>query len=226
MFRCGILQWYFLLICVDVHIYEFCWSICWSSLHHWADICIVWRQGPDGQKGSRMKSTAMRSTWRGMGSIRLYFACDLPYNEKKQPCHTGSVAAWVNKDRTVCRTPGWRCQVCCWCIIEDSWKRQHHHRHVVHKDTKCCRETPGTYTWTGQVQMEHPWTLWNEVEELWWNNNRGRTQVTRFSSVEKRITLSIALDFLFSLWILSWDVTQSPAGSSPSALGQSLSTSQ
>ena len=55
-------------------------------------------------------------------------------------------------------------------------KRQHHHRHLEHKDTKSCRETSGTDTRNGQVQLEHPMTLWNKMEELWRNNNRGRTQ--------------------------------------------------
>ena len=34
-----------------------------------------------------------------MGSARLYFARDSPCDENKQPCHTGSVAARVNKDQ-------------------------------------------------------------------------------------------------------------------------------
>ena len=38
-----------------------------------------------------MKSTAMCLTWRGMGSIRLYFVRDSPCDENKQPYHTGSV---------------------------------------------------------------------------------------------------------------------------------------
>ena len=51
-------------------------------------------------------------------------------------------------------------------IVEDSWKR-HHHRHMESKDAKSCRETPGNSTHNGQVQREHPWTLRNEMEELW-----------------------------------------------------------
>ena len=98
-------------------------------------------------------------SWRGMGSVRLYFARDSPCDKNKQPYHTGTVAARVNKDRAFRRTPGRRCQVSYWCIIKDSWKRQHHHRHMEHKNTKSCRETPGTNTRHGQVQMEHPWTL-------------------------------------------------------------------
>ena len=97
-------------------------------------------------------------SWRGMGSVRLYLARASPYNEHKQQCHNGSVAARVNKDRAFRRTPGRRCQVCYWCSIENSWKRQHHQRNMELKDTKCCRETPGTNTRNGQVQMEHPWT--------------------------------------------------------------------
>ena len=65
-----------------------------------------------------MNSTAMCSTWRGMGSVRLYFACDSPCDENKQPCHTGFVAARVNKNRAFRRTPERRCQVCYWCIIK------------------------------------------------------------------------------------------------------------
>ena len=96
-----------------------------STRHHWADIFIVRRQGPDVQKGST-NSTVTCSTWREMGSARLYFAQDSLCDNKTQPYHTRSVAAWVNKDRTICCTPGRRCQICYWCIIEDSRKRQHH----------------------------------------------------------------------------------------------------
>ena len=129
-----------------------------STRHHWADIYMVRRQGPDGRKGST-NSTATCSTWRGMGSARLYFAQDSPCGDNTQPYHPGSVAARVNKDRAFRRTPGRRCQVCYWCITEDSRKRQHHHRHLEHKDTKSCTENSGTNARNGQVQMEHPWTL-------------------------------------------------------------------
>ena len=111
-----------------------------------------------------MNSTAMCSTCRGVGSVRMYLACDSSCDENKQTYHTGSVAARVNKDRAFCHTPGRRCQACYWCIIEDSWKRQHHNRHMEQKDTKSCREFPGTSTRTGTVQMEHPWT---DMEEFW-----------------------------------------------------------
>ena len=60
-------------------------------------------------------------------------------------------------------TSGWRCQEFYWCIIKDLLKRQHHHRYVERKDTKTCRETPGTNTRNGQVHLEHSWTLWNEM---------------------------------------------------------------
>ena len=115
-----------------------------STRHHWTDIFIVRRHGPDVRKGST-SSTATCSTWRGMGSARLYFVRDSPCDDNTQPDHTGSVAARVNKDRAFRRTPG-RCQVCYWCVIEDSRKRQHHHRHLEHKDTKSCGETSGTNT--------------------------------------------------------------------------------
>ena len=70
-------------------------------------------------EGFPMNSTAPCSTWRGMGSVRLYFAKDSPCDDNTQPYHTGSVAARVNKDRAFRRTSGRRCQVCYWCIIED-----------------------------------------------------------------------------------------------------------
>ena len=73
-------------------------------------------------------------------------------------------------------------KICHWCIVWDSWKRQHHHWHMEHKDTKSCTETLGTNTRNGQVQMEQPLTQWNDVEELWRNNNRRRTQVCLFFS--------------------------------------------
>ena len=130
-----------------------------STRHHWADIFIVRRHGPDGRKGSTMNSTATCSTRRGMGSVRLYVACDSPCDENEQPYHIGSVAVRVYKDRAFRRTPGRRCQACYLCIIEDSRKRQHHHWHMEHKDTKSCRETPGTNTRNGQVHVDHSWTL-------------------------------------------------------------------
>ena len=117
-----------------------------STQSHWADIFIVRRIGPDGRKCSTMISTATCSTWRGMGSARLYFAQDSPCNDNTQPYHTRSVSARGNKDRAFRRPPGRRCQVCYWCIIEDSRKRQHHHQHLEHKDTKSCQETSGTNT--------------------------------------------------------------------------------
>ena len=40
-----------------------------------------------------------------MGSVRLYFARDSPCDENKQPCHTGSVATRVNKDRAYDASP-------------------------------------------------------------------------------------------------------------------------
>ena len=71
--------------------------------------------------------------------LRQVVLCrDSPCNENKQTCHSGSVAAQANKDLAFHHTPGRKCQVCYWCIVKDSWKRQHHHRHTEHKDTKSC----------------------------------------------------------------------------------------
>ena len=92
------------------------------------------------------------------GLRHVVLAQDSPCDNNTQPYHTGSVAARVNKDRFLRRTPGRRCQVCYWCIIEDS-RKKHHHRHLEHKDTNSCREISGTNTRNGLVQMEHPRTL-------------------------------------------------------------------
>ena len=86
-------------------------------------------------------------------------AQDSPCDDNTQPNLTRSVTAQVNKDHAFRHTPGRTCQVCYWCIIEDSWKRQHHQGHMECKDTKSCRETPGLNTRNGQVQMVHPWIL-------------------------------------------------------------------
>ena len=68
-----------------------------STRHHWADIFIVRRQGPDGRKGSTMNSTATCSTWRGMGSVTLYLPRDSPCHENKQPYHTGAHTKFVRE---------------------------------------------------------------------------------------------------------------------------------
>ena len=107
-----------------------------------------------------------------MGSVRLYLAHESPYDEKKQPYHTGLVAARVNKDCAFHRTPERRCQVCYWCIIEDSKKRQHHHRRLEHKDTKSCRETSGTNTRNGQVR----WNILGLCEMRWKNSGETTTE--------------------------------------------------
>ena len=108
-----------------------------------------------------------------MGSVRLYFACDSPYDENKQPYYTGSVAALVNKDCAFLCTPGRRCQVCYWCIIEDSWKRQHNHRHIEHKDNKSCRETPGTNT---HEMDRYRWSILGLCEMRWKNFGKTTTE--------------------------------------------------
>ena len=43
-------------------------------------------------------------------------------DENKQLYNTGSVAARVNKDRAFRHTPGRRCQVCHWCVINSESK--------------------------------------------------------------------------------------------------------
>ena len=142
-----------------------------------------------------MNLTATCSTWRGMGSIRLYFAHDTPCDDNTLSYHTGSVAARINKDRPFRHTPGRRCQVCYWCTIEDSRKRLHHHRHLEHKNTKSCRKTAGTNTRNGQVR----WNILGLCKMRWKNVGETTTEEVRkvfFSG--KRTNTSIALGFLFT----------------------------
>ena len=160
---------------------------------------------------------AMCSTWRGMGSARLYFAQDSPCNDNTQPYHTGTVIAWVNKDHTFCRTPGRRCQVCYWCIIEGSRKRQHHYQHLEHKE-----ELQGNFRnlhtkWTGTDRTSLESVKWDERTLA-----KQQRKNTRFTLVEKkRINRSMALDFLFTRtsWTLSWDVARFAASSSATDWG-------
>ena len=39
--------------------------------------------------------------------------------------------------------PGWKCEVCYWCTMQDLWKRQYHHWHMEHDNMNSCRKTPG-----------------------------------------------------------------------------------
>ena len=58
-----------------------------------------------------MNLTATCPTWRGMGSIRLYFAKDSPCADNTQPYHTGSVAAGSTRTTpsAVCQDGGVKC---------------------------------------------------------------------------------------------------------------------
>ena len=81
---------------------------------HWPCSCtaqssILFIGSVGRRKGSTMNSTATCSTWRGMDSVRLYFARDSSCDDNKQQYHTGSVAARVNKDCAFRPTPGRRC---------------------------------------------------------------------------------------------------------------------
>ena len=110
-------------------------------------------------------------------------------------------------------------------------------KHVADASLKSCwRDNITIRTWiqghkelcgnSRNEQMKWTGTGETSLDSVKWD---GRTlakqqqkKETRFSSEEKRINTSMAL----VSWTLSWDVTQSPAGWSPSAWGQSLWTSQ
>ena len=54
-------------------------------------IFIVRRHGPGRRKGSTMNSTVTSSTWRGIGSVRLYLAFDSPCEKwRKTGCEVKS----------------------------------------------------------------------------------------------------------------------------------------
>ena len=62
--------------------------------------------------------------------------------------------------------------MCYWCITEDSRKRQHHHRHSEHKDTKSCRESSGTNTRNGTYR----WSILGLCEMKWKNFGETTTE--------------------------------------------------
>ena len=69
-----------------------------STRHHWADVFIVRRPGPDRRKGSTTNSTPRARPGEGWAPS----CCTLPlsqHEKNQQSHHTGSVAARVNKDR-------------------------------------------------------------------------------------------------------------------------------
>ena len=124
-----------------------------------------------------------------MGSVRLYFARDSLCNENKQPFHsildrspprsTRTAPSAVHQDGGVKYATGASSRI---------RGRQHHHRHMEHKDTKGSRETPGTNTRNGQVQTEHPWTVKCDGRTLAKQQQR---KDTRFSSLEKKANTSM-----------------------------------
>ena len=78
----------------------------------------------------------------------MYLARDSPDDENKQPYHTA-----VNQDGGVKYATGASSKI----RGRDNIIR--HMEHKESKDAKSCRETPGTNTQNGHIQMEHPWTL-------------------------------------------------------------------
>ena len=61
-------------------------------------IFIVRRHGPGRRKGSTMNSTVTSSTWRGIGSVRLYFARDSQWMTRSN--HTLSDQSPLGSTRT------------------------------------------------------------------------------------------------------------------------------
>ena len=116
------------------------------------------------------QSMATCSAWRGMGCVGLYLTLESPWDENQQPCRTGLVTTQVSKDCVLHHRPGQRCQECYWCIIKDSWKRQHHHWHMEYKDSRSRRETLGThkmnrYGWNILWLCEMRWKLGETTTE-------------------------------------------------------------
>ena len=154
-----------------------------------------------------------------MSSIRLYLALESPWTDSPEPDHTRSFAAWINKDCSFLRTPGRRCWACYWCITQEETTLPL--SHVTQGQQQL---------WGNSKNWHHKMDRysWNILGLLRWKSFGETTDEGQFSSVEKRINIGMALDFLFirTLWTLSWDVAQSPACLSPSTWRQFLLTSQ
>ena len=147
-----------------------------STWHYWSDVFIVQKQGPGRRKVSTMISTVTCSTWRWMGSVRLYFALESPLEKSATiPWRTGRRPSY----RGPRLPPYTRMEVSSMLLV-------YHRRFMEETTSPFTHGTQGhleqrrysrnLHTKCGQVQMEYHWTLWNEKEELWRNNNRGNIQ--------------------------------------------------
>ena len=82
----------------------------------------------------------------------------------------------------------------CYKRSEDLWKRQRHHWHMEHKDTKSC----GKLQELTHEMDRYRWNILGLCEVTWKNlvkQQQGKD--TKFSPMEKRTNTSVALDFLF-----------------------------
>ena len=119
----------------------------------------------------------------------------------------------------------WGCQICYWYIIKDSGRDD---------------ITKGTWNTRTLRAAEKLQELIHEMDRYRWNilglcemrwNSFGKTTTEEehkvfFSGKEDKQEHGIGFLVTRTSWTLSWDVAQSPAGSSPSTWGQPLSTSK
>ena len=142
-----------------------------------------------------MNSTATCLTWRGMGSVRLYFARDSPCDDNKQPYHTGLVASGSarNAPSSVHQDGGVK-----YATVESSKIRGRDNITIGTWNT-------GTLRAAGKLhELTHEMDRYRRnipgLCEMRWKNFGETTTEEGYtvSSAEKRINTSIALDFLFT----------------------------
>ena len=126
-----------------------------STRHHWVDIFIVRRQGPDGGRVPRTQRPRVRPEegWALPG-------CTLPKTHHAMTTHNHSIpdrslpGSIRTAPSTVHQDEGVKC-----ATGASSKIRGRDNITIGTWNTRTCRETSGTNTRNGQAQMEHPWTL-------------------------------------------------------------------
>ena len=133
--------------------------------------------------------------WRGMGSARLFFAQDSPCDDNKQPYHTGSVAARVNKDRPSAAHKDGGVKY----ATGESWRIRGRDNITIGTWNTRTLRAAGKLQELKHEMDRYRWNILGLCEMRWKNlAKQQQRKDTRFSSVEKRINTSMALDFLFT----------------------------
>ena len=137
-------------------------------------------------KGSTMNSTAMCSTWRGMGPVRLYLARDFhmvktsshTIPDRSPPWSTRTAPSTVHQDGGVKHATG-----------ASSTIRRRNNSTIGIWNTRTLRAA-GKLQILSHEMDRYRWNILGLCEMRW--KNFGET------TVEKRLNTSMALDFLFT----------------------------